>query len=145
MHNRTIASVNLDAAIKHPSKSYGNADGVRLVFTDGTQLEFGINMVSDCCERFDYLHSDIVPEEFVGAKLLKVEEIDTWPKSISIPASAVRYDNPHEVDCDGGGYQAIRILTTKGEMEFVVYNSHNGYYSHNTLFIFDGEVKESYL
>lgn len=35
---------------------------------------------------------------------------------------------------DAGGYQAIRVVTSVGEFDCVVYNAHNGYYSHATIF-----------
>lgn len=125
---KKILTIDVNAQIEHKDYPRGSMDGVRITYDDGSSTEFGIESGQHCCESWNYLHSVDDPDEFIGAKVLAVEEVDTWPDTIP--------------PCGHGGsdfgFQAIRVTTDRGLLDFVVYNEHNGYYSHSTLFRHDG-------
>ena len=131
-----IRSIDVNASFKPETDSWSGYDGVIITFDDNTQLKFGINDSQDCCEQWGYLHSVDEVEEFIGAEYLGYEERNTWPEQVK------------ESECDmggGGGFQAIDVKTSNGVMQFVVYNSHNGYYSHSTILIVGDTVKQERL
>lgn len=123
-----IIKVDTSASYADKAGSYPRQyDGIRITFDDGEELFFGINTDQYCCETVAYLHSVDDPEEFIGANFLRLDERDTWPENVG-------EEEPEY--WDGGGFQAIDVVTDRGIMQFVVYNEHNGYYSHGTILKF---------
>jgi hypothetical protein len=111
--------------------------GVTISLDDGRAVRFGISDGQSCCEDFNYLHPADDYPNFVGAEYQGLREIYTWPASI---------DNPYaEYGFDAGGFQAIEVATDRGPLQFVVYNAHNGYYSHSTVIVDGDKIKESGL
>lgn len=145
MTKRTVVAIDSNAAIKAPNEYGETVDGVRIILSDGSTIEFGIEMGQSCCEHYDFLSSPDDASEFIGAEFLGLVERDTWPDTIPIDSGIQSYSNPAVVDCDSGGFQAIDVNTSKGTMQFVVYNAHNGYYSHATVLIGEGINKTEYL
>lgn len=132
-----IVTINVDASMVSNHDRYPRSyEGVRIVLDNGEEIFFGINMASNCCEQYDYLHSVDDPEEFVGATFVRLDEKDTWPENVG-------EEEPTYWDC--GGFQAIDIVTDCGVMQFVVYNSHNGYYSHATILKQGDKIETDYL
>ena len=112
----------IDGKCRYPTEY----TGIQIFLDDGSAIRFGIDTQQSCCESWDYLHTDgIDPDDYVGAEFVSATEIDTWPTDI---------ENPCKYGFDGGGYQAIRVVTSVGEFDCVVYNAHNGYYSHAVIF-----------
>lgn len=110
--------------------------GVDITLDDGRHVKFGIADRQHCCEEWDYLHPADDYSEYIGAEYLSLREIDTWPESIS-SSKDLRYD--------AGGFQAIEVMTSKGPLQFVVYNSHNGYYTHNVITVEGDKVEVNNL
>lgn len=125
-----IRNIDLEA-------QFDDVDGVIITLDDGSKIKFGISMYSHCCEHYDYLHTVDKPEEFIGADYLGLVEKDTWPAAIEQPYPDYGFD--------GSGFQAIDVNTSRGVMQFVVYNSHNGYYSHSTLLSYGDVLKQERL
>lgn len=134
-----IVSVEPEARFKGQYNS--DMDGVLIKLDDGREIKFGIDDGQSCCEAWGYLYSVDDPKDYIGAVYMGLEEMDNWPKTIEVPGECKSYNNPNEIDCDGGGYQSLVVRTSKGPMEFVVYNSHNGYYAHGTILVEGDEVK----
>lgn len=111
----------------------GNTEGVVITLDNGKEVKFGIDNNQRCCERWGYLHSVDDTSAFIGAEYQGIIEKDTWPESL-----------PEEHMYDGG-FQAIDVLTSAGVMQFVVYNDHNGYYSHATILVDGDAIKDSCL
>lgn len=132
---KKIKSIETEANITIVDKNYQTPGiGVRIIYDDGSFTEFGIESGQDCCEVWDYLYSPDSSEQFIGATVHSIEEVNTWPESIE------KVDSYDEL-----GFQAIRVNTNKGQLDFVVYNDHNGYYSHATIFRNEGVAKEGRL
>lgn len=90
------------------------------VVTNKQEILFGIDNISGCCESWGHIASNDNLAEFVGAELLGVTETDTALVT-------------HEVlkDLYSGGSVFITLQTSRGPLQFAVYNAHNGYYGHS--------------
>ncbi len=99
-------------------------DGV-IITTDKQEIKIGIDDSSSCCENFDFISSEDNYRNFIGSDLYSIKQSDYLlkGKDINIP------------DLDEGGSMFINVETSKGLLQFVCYNSHNGYYSHNAIVI----------
>lgn len=77
-----------------------------------------------CYEDSGYLFLE-TPDNinnFIGAEIIKIEDV-----CVGLTA-----------DKDGCGFECggetqLKVTTNKGVLQFAVYNSHNGYYSHSTF------------
>lgn len=107
--------------------------GVDITLDDGRHVKFGISNGQHCCESWDYLHPADDYSEYIGAEYLGLREIDTWPEFSR---------NKYEYEC---GFQAIEVMTSKGPLQFVVYNDHNGFYSHAVITVEGDKVEVNYL
>lgn len=95
------------------------------IITDQQTIRLGISNAQDCCESWGYFTSEDDVNQFVGAELLGLEVVDSALK-------------PHQL-ADIGLYEDscmfVNINTSKGLLQFVAYNEHNGYYSHEAAVI----------
>lgn len=101
--------------------------GAIITLSDDSQIKFGIRSYQDCCENWGYLHSPDDVQEVVGGRFLSLEEVDNLS-----PAAK------EALECEGvhdDSFQAMRLVTSKGTVDFVVYNEHNGYYSHDVILV----------
>lgn len=100
----------------------GSMEGY-LVETKKYTVKLLIDTTQNCCESSGYLSSSDDLDYFIGAELLDVKEVDS-ADLIKSPY----IDDSHEGE--GGGTIFINLNTSKGELQFAVYNYHNGFYSH---------------
>lgn len=134
--------VHIDPDAEWAEKYTGRASitthytGVDITLDDGRHVKFGISSDQHCCERWDYLHPADDYSEYIGAEYLGLREIDTWPEFSR---------NQDIVDDDYGCFQAMEVMTSKGPLQFVVYNSHNGFYSHAVITVEGDKVEVNYL
>lgn len=97
-------------------------DGFKIT-TNLQEITLGIENDSGCCERWGHFFCNDEVEEFVGAKVLGVSLTDT-----ALHNHIVKEKMPE--DLDSGGVMFVNIETDQGVLQFVAYNSHNGYYGH---------------
>lgn len=116
-----IESVNFNVK----QKDYYKYDGYQII-TDQQTIKIGISNESCCCERFGCIITNDDIEEFIGAELKRVSITDTALNNKDI--SEISY-----LDC--GGAMFVNLETSVGLLQFVAYNSHNGYYSHEAVLI----------
>lgn len=105
---------------------YYNLTGLKIE-TDKGNIELLISDNQCCCENWDALFLETPDDlsKIIGAKLIEVSDIEI---------------NTQEYDQNSCGLNEtqLRVVTTKGIIQFAVYNEHNGYYSHATfLQVFD--------
>jgi len=132
-----IVHIDPDADwIEKGTRTITHYTGVDITLDDGRHVKFGISDVQHCCEEWDYLHPADDYSEYIGAEYLGLHEIDTWPESSR---------NSRPMHWDESGFQAIEVMTSKGPLQFVVYNNHNGYYSHAVLTVEGDKVEVNYL
>lgn len=97
---------------------YGLFAGYRI-----TTENFIINCLIDnrqsCCEEWGYLSSADNLSDFIGAEALTIEiiEID----------NSIKNDDSYDKE------EKINLETSKGLLQFSVYQKHNGYYTHGTI------------
>ena len=101
-----------------------------VIVTDSARYVVEIDDDQHCCEVFGgYIICEDAPDSFVGTKLLKIYLTDT-----SLNTMVVKEINEIQNYYDSCWYhniQFVNIQTTRGLLQFVVYNCHNGYYGHN--------------
>lgn len=102
----------------------GDLDGYVITTTDRV-IKLQINNEQDCCEQFGYFSSEENPQTFVGATLLGVGSTDKALKTELLSKGG--YD---EEECI-----FITLITDRGDLQFAVYNSHNGYYGHSVRIV----------
>jgi len=110
-------------------QSYGSYDGYK-VTTEKQTIWVLIDNNQNCCEDWGYLHSEkdvggLI--RFSGADLLSVKIVD---------------EEYNVSDIDLGGLECGRAVfvnfeTSKGLLQLVAYNSHNGYYGHEVRVVSD--------
>ncbi len=104
-----------------------------LIKTDKGDIKLLIDDHQQCCEIYGSLFFETPdnPSKFIGAKIISIEDIN-----VEIP---ILGEDPYRYETQ------LKIATTRGVLQYAVYNSHNGYYSHATVLqIFDIE-DEYYL
>jgi len=121
-----ITAINSDYT---EETKYSTRTGL-LLETDKGEIKILISSDQSCYEKFGALFFDTPddPIKHIGARLLEV-------KKISIP------NNEYvEYGLDEGGEVQLRITTSKGYLQFAIYNAHNGYYAHSGLVqVFDNK------
>lgn len=95
---------------------------------DGFEVETTDQVISlrilgsrSCCEHFGYFLSQDNLRDFEGADLISVRVVDAALETVEVP------------DVYEGGVMFVNLETSEGLLQFVAYNSHNGYYGHQAL------------
>jgi len=113
--------------------NYNGKDGY-LIITDKQTIMVGISNEQCCCENWGYLMSEDNLDDFNGAILISISSVDNELKS-----------NMIEEDLDEGEAMFINFETSAGLLQFVAYNSHNGYYGHSAVCVSKQLNIEEYL
>lgn len=98
-------------------------DGFKIE-TEDEEMYFLINNFQQCCENWGtYLYTPEDLKDYIGAEYLGYDE-----KSCSEIENHLKNEvvDPDEI-C------FLNIHTSNGTIDFAVYNSHNGYYSHAVI------------
>ncbi len=107
---------------------YSTYEGYVVVLSDDSEIKMGIRSGQSCCEDYGYLTSQEDFEDFIGAEFHSVSVTD---------AALCHYDVPSVYD---GNAMFITLDTSEGTLQFVAYNEHNGYYSHEAVLIENGTL-----
>lgn len=110
-------------------KDYYGYDGYQIV-TEKQTIKLGISNSQSCCEQWGYFMSNDDISDFIGSEFIKLETTDVCLNSKEL--DGLYYPNT----------MFVNIYTTKGMLQFVAYNSHNGYYGHDAV-IFSDEYKHN--
>ena len=100
-------------------------DGYKISTTNGV-IEIAVESFQSCCENWGYISSNDNFSDFCGAEILEIkytQKIDEVLETITMQLSKkyVELDNIY----------FITLETSKGTLQFAVYNEHNGYYGHD--------------
>lgn len=102
---------------------YSSFDGLQVV-TDQQTIKVGIENGQSCCEKWGFVTSEDDFSQFVDAELISVTLTDAALNTITeLP------------DMYEGGCMFVNFTTSKGVLQFVAYNDHNGYYSHEAVVV----------
>lgn len=102
--------------------NYSGYDGF-IIETDKQVIRLGIDNGQSCCEDWGYIASEDNFEDFVNSNLISINEVST-----ALEVNKIKLGT--EYVCEGSAV-FINVETTKGTLQFVLYNEHNGYYSHH--------------
>lgn len=91
--------------------------------TNIRKIYFVISNNQCCCEDWGYLTSEDNFNDYIGSKLKEVyltnNKLETIKMRNKLEESAM----------------FVNVETSKGLLQFVVYNEHNGWYSHDVLLV----------
>jgi len=114
-------------------EEYG-LDGVKIDFDNDKSLVFGISNGQHCCEEWGYIsqvdNEDV--DNYIGAKIRSIEVVDYVDGNYV--STQLKEIDAGEIDC-----YFLNVATTKGELNFAVYNIHNGYYGHRVTMKYDNK------
>lgn len=114
-----------ETEFKVDERSWGTFEGFQII-TNIQTIKIGISSGQSCCERFGMIITNDNISEFEGSVF----------KSISIVDEVLENKKIEEIEyLDSGGAMFVNIETNKGLLQFVAYNSHNGYYGHEAVLI----------
>lgn len=102
------------------------------IYTDAQVISAQISNSGSCCESWGFLTTEDNIQEFIGADLLSIELIDMDYKNHPLTKD-------DEYSIDECSFCFIDFNTSKGKLQFAIYNSHNGYYGHSV------EIKSNQL
>ena len=76
--------------------------------------------------------------DFIGAQLIDIKIVDT-----ALNVTELKMED----ELKGGGLDAgdtmfVNINTSEGLLQFVAYNSHNGYYGHTAYFMINDTIAQ---
>ena len=125
-------------------KRDGNYKGIYIT-TNKAVLKFEIGADRQCCEHFGYFsysEFDKPYEHFIGAEIYQIfiSNDESENKKVFDITEGVKHSM---YDIDAAVF--INVMTSKGKMQIVIYNEHNGYYGHEiryTLVDKTGEIEE---
>jgi len=86
---------------------------------------------SQCCENWGYICSEDNIDEFIGAELLNINFTDGEYNTKTLEEFRKLGFNINSGEQAFGVF--ITFETSKGQLQFTLYNDHNGYYGHNVL------------
>lgn len=116
-----------------PESYYGREDGFHIHTTDQI-ITLAIDAENYCCESWGYFLTEDDPDKFIGAELLGVEITDTNRTNRVFIPGWLEQDVPDgkiPEYLDEGDVMFVDIRTSRGVLQFVAYNLHNGYYGHS--------------
>jgi len=91
------------------------------VVTSQQRIFLGISNSQSCCEDWGYFWSNDATEDFIGAELRNVKITDQCLNTEKAPKV---YE---------GDVMFVTLETDRGDLQFVAYNEHNGYYGHSAI------------
>ena len=99
-------------------------DGYKISTTNGV-IEIAVESFQNCCENWGYISSNDNFSDFCGVEILEIkytQKIDEVLETITMQLS--------KKDVELDNIYFITFETSKGTLQFAVYNEHNGSYGH---------------
>ena len=109
---------------KTKENDWNSYEGYQII-TDKQTIKLGISDGQSCCERSGYFMSEDDFSEFIGANLIDLVITDTCLNTKKL----------EEEELYGPELMFVNLNTDKGLLQFVAYNSHNGYYGHSAVVV----------
>lgn len=112
-----------------------------VITTDEQVIKFGIDNEQSCCESWGILSTVDNIQEFLGARLLKVEITDTCLNK-TLFSEESGHDLDEDTDYSDLDVMFVDLVTDRGILQFTAYNCHNGYYGHG-VYLQSNQLSES--
>ena len=106
--------------------------------TNEQVIKLQISNGQSCCESYGHFMSEDDLDEFIGADLISVSIVDD-------ALEKVKLEHADELEVYDGGVMFVNLETSKGLLQFVAYNAHNGYYGHEAKVVSRQVTKEACL
>lgn len=106
--------------------SWMSAEAGYQIETTDQVITLAIDDESCCCESWGYFLTEDDTSKFIGAELRGVKVTETNRSTTTFNANF----EDGNVNLDAGDVMFVDIETDQGPLQFVAYNSHNGYYGH---------------
>lgn len=122
-----IGIEEFDSVPFHPKELSCSSYSGFCVTTDKQEIFIAISSMQSCCENWGYLvMNDDDKEAFIGATLKEITTTDTALKTKALEDLKSGY-------VDAGDCVFVNLETSRGTLQFAVYNAHNGYYGHEVF------------
>lgn len=115
---------NVDEKGQKTADRWDSFDGYKIE-TNKQVILFLINNGQGCCEEWGYMTSEDDLESFIGSELVSIENVEEFNGKIK---KTFVNDFYNEEPSDS---ILINLNTSKGTLQFALYNDHNGYYGHS--------------
>lgn len=102
-----------------------------IIHTTTCNIIIAIDNDQQCCENAGYLASEDDFTDYIGAEILKIELVDENIGKIEFESDDLERES---------NIIFVNVETSKGTLQFAVYNCHNGYYGHEVLIKIEDEV-----
>ena len=112
-----------------------NWNGYKIT-TDEQEIKILIENEQFCCEDWGYICSEDNLSDFIGAEIISIKTTDDALKTTELKLEDVGVS---------GRCFFVTIETTKGPLQFTLYNEHSGYYGHEVRIISKQIEEESCL
>ena len=113
-----------DTTFKTSEKEWESYEGYQIV-TDVQTIKVGISSGKSCCENYGYMSTNDDLKEFEDSELFSIEVVN---ESLNVKSI-------EDAGFDEGEAMFVNFNTSKGVLQLVAYNSHNGYYGHDAVLI----------
>lgn len=125
-------------------KGYETWAGYKIT-TSKQEILLIIDDEQSCCETWGYLLSEDDTEKFIGVNLRGIKTVDVnrtnkiffqysgSGRDVVVGSDTdvkLDYHNDDHIDTYEGDVIFVDIETSRGTLQFVAYNGHNGYYGH---------------
>lgn len=125
--------INIEETVfKYPETGYQTFEGIVITLQDDTKYKIGIEDGQSCCEISGYITSHDNYDDFINAEFY--DYYITTQDLCTIESLKDEYYSD---------MMFFTIKTSKGDLQFVAYNDHNGYYGHEVLVVKDDTALES--
>jgi hypothetical protein len=111
-------------------QGYSREAGFQIATNEQT-ITLAIDDEPSCCESWGYFLTEDDTEKFIGAELRGVAITDTNRSGRRFISYGDEKGDDRPIEhLDSGDVMFVDIETDRGVLQFVAYNSHNGYYGH---------------
>jgi len=109
---------------------FENGDNSGYKITTSNQIiELSIDNYQRCCEDWGYFISNDEIKSFINSNVLSIIIVDDELNT------HIFNKNMEDIYMEECSTMFVNIETNNGTLQFVAYNSHNGYYSHKATLI----------
>lgn len=111
-----------------------DAEGYQII-TNKQEILLLISAEQNCCEDWGYFMTEDNLNNFINSQLIEIYLTDTVLNTNTV------LNNKKWLELDtndiffAGRIMFVNIATSKGLLQFVAYNDHNGYYGHDAIII----------